>query len=420
MNTRKTSRIFLATIAIAAFTFSLAVRAQAQTEKVLFNIQGGAYGAYPQSFARDAAGNIYGALVQGGNATCSIDCGVIFKLAPNASGQNVETILHTFTNGNDGAQPNSIVVDSSGNLFVSTWAGGVTTCHQGCGAIVELSPIHTGGWSTTVLYDFTGGPNGQKPVVTMMDPQGNLYGFEIGGSYDQIFQLSPSSSGTWTHKTIYKFLGGTDGGIGYPRFMDANGNIFGTAGEGGNTACLGGCGLIFELSPSSSGTWTKTTIYTFAGVPDAAFPTAIVPDGAGNIFGTTGYGGAGSNSLCQEVKGCGTLYELSPSSGGGYTETILHSFNYALDGNYPSSLIFDASNNLYTTLSGGGVGGRGLAEEFTLGSDGIWEYTILHAFSNNKGGGNPFELQLDTSGDVFGITTSGGSKNFGVVFDITP
>lgn len=412
----------LAVLAVLAIAFNFLAFA-GDTEKVLFNFQGASYGRFPQGFVRDTAGNLYGVLLTGGNPTCSTTCGVVYKVAPNASGQIIETILHTFTNGNDGAQPTNIVMDANGNIFVGAHSGGVTSCYQGCGAIVELSPVKTGGWSTTVLYDFTGGPNGQKPVITLIDPQGNLYGFENGGSYNQIFQLSPSSSGTWTHKTIYRFQGGTDGGDGFPSFMDANGNIFGRATEGGNTACPGGCGLVFELSPSSSGTWTKTNLYSFAGPPDGALPWSIVPDGLGNIFGVTSYGGTGTDSHCQILspKGCGTLFELSPSSGGGYTETVLHEFNYVLDGWDPIQLLMDSAGNIYVDASAGGVGGSGVVLKFTLDtSDGIWDYSALRSFAGGNGGGFPFQLQLDSVGDVFGVGASGGGKGYGLLFELLP
>ncbi len=414
------SRIFLMALVAIAFTLTSAASAQ-YTEKVLFNIQGGAYGTSPEAFVRDATGNIYGVFLAGGNSTCSTTCGLVYKLSPNGSGQMIETILHTFTGGADGSQPRNILMDANGNLFVSAWTGGTASCLDGCGAIVELSPIKSGGWKTTVLFDFGGsssGGGGVHPILTLIDAQGNLYGHEDGDHYGHVFELSRSSSGTWTHKVIYRFLGGSDGGAGYPSFIDANGNIFGRALESASGACPGGCGLIFELSPGSSGTWTKTNTYTFAGTPDGGYPFALVPDGNGNMFGVTIEGGSGTNSICVQINGCGTLFELSPSSGGGYTETVLHDFNNVLDGYSPATLAGDNAGNLYVAPGGGGVAGGGVALEFTLGSDGIWEYTTLHSFGGGRGGNNPSLILLDSSNDVFGLAF-GGSK-YGVVFELSP
>lgn len=111
---------------VAAVVFTLADARAADTEKVVFNFQGGAYGSGPANIVRDSAGNIYGALSAGGNTTCTATCGVVYQLSPNASGQLVESILHVFTGGNDGAQPNRLFMDAKGNLFVSAFVGGLT------------------------------------------------------------------------------------------------------------------------------------------------------------------------------------------------------------------------------------------------------------------------------------------------------
>lgn len=406
-------RIVVAVLMIIAVSLN-AAWAQ-DTEKVLFNFQGGAYGRGPQNIVFDSAGNIYGTLTVGGSKTCSSTCGVVYKLSPNANGQLTESILHVFTGGNDGAQPDGILMDAKGNLFVSAYAGGVAGCADGCGAIVELSPLKAGGWSTTVVYDFPGGVGGYHPYLTVIDLQGNLYGYETGGPYGQVFELSPSSSGTWAYKTIHVFKGGSTGISGFPYFSDSSGNIYGTA-AGGNTStyCPQNCGMVFKLSPSSSGTWTYTILYNFLGVPDGYQPGQIIPDGAGNIFGITGSGGS-YTSICGD--GCGTLFELSPSSGGGYTETVLHSFNSTLDGRIPDSIAMDSTGNLYTATYLGGVGEYGVVLKFTFGSDGIWEYNLLHGFANGEGGGYPFHLTLDSSGNVYGVATSGGTTKDGLLFE---
>lgn len=376
------------------------------TETVLFNFQGGAYGKYPVSFVRDASGNIYGTLNIGGSSTCNANCGVVYKLSPNANGQMTETIIHTFTNGDDGAQPTDVLMDANGNLFVAAYAGGI----KGAGAIVELSPLAGGSWSTRVLYDFAGGIDGNNPRLTFIDAQGNLYGYFRSG---QVFELSRSSYGKWVKKFLYLF-DTSSGSFGLPWAIDASGNVYGIAIFGGNTNCSDGCGIVFELSPASGG-WTETVLYNFAGTPDGSRPQKMIPDGKGNFFGITEQGGGGTNCTV----GCGTLFELSPSSGG-YTETVLHSFNEVLDGYSPQDLHFDSAGNLYVASLGGGVGGKGVVLEFTLGSDGIWEYTTLYSFAGANGGGLPYQIALDSSGDVYGIAGEGGTKSDGVLFELLP
>lgn len=242
-----------------------------------------------------------------------------------------------------------------------------------------------------------------------------MYGYETGGTYGHIFELSPSSSGTWTHKAIHTFKGGSDGDGGFPYFSDSAGNIYGTA-NGGNTStyCLQGCGIVFELSPGFSGSWTYNTLYSFLGTPDGYLPGPIIPDGTGNIFGVTD-GGGRYTSICSD--GCGTLFELSPSSGG-YTETVLHSFNDILDGRVPDSITMDSAGNLYTAVYLGGVAADGVVLKFTLGSDGTWKYTALHAFAGGNGGGDPYGVLLDSSANVYGLASLGGIKKYGVLFEL--
>ena len=408
-------------VAVLAIPLSFVTAAWAAvTEQVLFNFHGGAYGNVPGFFVRDASGNIYGTLGEGGNTTCTGGCGLVYKLTPS-NGHYVESIIHAFTGGNDGASPSGILMDANGNLFVSAPYGGVTKCLHGCGAIVEFSPIKAGGYKMTVLFDFAGGIGGNLPQLTMMDAQGNLYGFANAGTSGEVFQLS-SSGDTWTKKALYIFKGGTDGVAGFPYVIDASGNIYGVAGRGGitNSNCSSGCGVVFELTPTVSGMWTESVLYSFTGTPDGANPNTLLTDGNGNFFGTTENGGTGTNAKCGNFTpfGCGTLFELSPSSGG-YTETVLHDFNAVLDGYIPDALVMDGSGNLFEASFSGGVGGSGVALEFTLGSDGIWEYTNLHSFADGKGGGIPFELLLDSSGNVFGGTAIGGSQNFGTLFELS-
>jgi hypothetical protein len=393
-------------LALATILLLTSFLSAQDTETILFNFQGGSFGKYPVAFALDASGNIYGTLQVGGYPGCNADCGLVYKLSPNANGQMTETILHTFTSKSDGDQPTYLLMDAKGNLFVSAYSGG----DKGLGAIVELSPIAGGSWSTKVLYDFTGGIDGDHPNLTFMDSQGNLYGNFRSG---QVFELSRNSSGKWMKKFLYLF-NTSSGDFGMPWAVDASGNVYGTAFFGGNTNCSEGCGIVFELSPVSGGGWTETTLYNFSGAPDGAYPEKMIPDGNGNFFGFTEQGGSGTKC----ARGCGTLFELSPSSTG-YTESVLHDFNEELDGYSPEDLLMDSAGNLYVSTLGG-VAGEGLVLKFTLASDGIWQYTTLHSFAGGTGGGDPYQLAIDSSGNVYGIAGYGGAKSNGLLYELSP
>ncbi len=420
-------RISLVALTALAFTLTTAAAAQ-YTETMLVNFVGIGYGYDAAALIRDPSGNLYSIVVSAANTNCNKgSCGQIIKLTPNSSGHYTETSIHTFTGGTGGYTPSQIISDAHGNLYGSANYGGTVGagCKKGCGLIFELKPLSAGGWSFTVLYSFVTSIDGETPFLTLMDSAGNLYGGTTGGTHGKgtIFELSPSSSGTWTKTTLYNFQGGTDGTYGEPFVVDASGNLFGVSGQGGtSTACTGGCGYVFELSPSTTGSWTETVAYSFNGAPDGAQPVTLISDGAGNLWGTTFLGGSGTNAKCQEFPpyGCGALFELSPNTSGGWSETIQHDFNFALDAEFPVALETDGTN-FYTTLYSGGVGNSGAVLKFTFNSsDGIWEYTTLHSFANGKGGGGPYFTTVDPSGNVFGTLLFGGSKGLGGIYELSP
>jgi len=137
-------------------------------------------------------------------------------------------------------------------------------------------------------------------------------------------------------------------------------------------------------------------------------------DSSGNLYGTTSGGGAYSN---------GTVYELSPQAGGGWTQTILHSFNdNDVDGYEPyAGLAMDSAGNLYGTTRLGGSQNEGTAFELIPEGGGVWAEKVLHSFGSKSGDGtfpysNPI---LDSAGNVYGTTQQGGSYRSGTVFELT-
>jgi uncharacterized repeat protein (TIGR03803 family) len=205
-------------------------------------------GSYPSDVVIDQSGNLYGTAHGGGDPACySYGCGVVFELTHTPSGW-VETILHTFENAADGAFPSGgLVFASSGNLYGTTSHGG----SNGGGTVYELTPS-SGGWAFKVLYSVNG--NGSGPVGRLaMDSSGNLYGATNSeGAYGRgnIFKLAPPG-GNWTYTSLHDFFGGSGDGA-YPSdspSVDANGNLFGTAGEGGTGSCSYGCGVVWEITP---------------------------------------------------------------------------------------------------------------------------------------------------------------------------
>jgi len=380
-------------------------------ETVLYSFQAGTDGANPSaSLITDSAGNLYGTTTYGGsrNSSCSaFGCGTVFKLDPTGK----ETILHSFSGtSSDGAGPvASLIIDSSGILYGTTEAGGTSSncAWFGCGTIFTLDP--TG--KVTLLHSFQGGTDGEFPFSSLiMDNAGNLYGTTgAGGAVDggTVFELDP----TGKEAVLYSFTYRNDDAFSPTTslIMDTTGNLYGTTEFGGPNAN----GSVFKLDATGS----ETVFYSFPDSDsDGLLPAAsLIMDGAGNMYGTTLYGGTSSN--CGPLR-CGTIFKLDPTG----KETVLYSFQGGTDGENPSaSLIMDGAGNLYGTTIGGSsssyCGSLGCGTVFKVDPTG--KGTVLHGFQGGTDGKNPYaSLIMDGAGNLYGTTESGGTGGVGTVFKV--
>ncbi len=251
-----------------------------------------------------------------------------------------------------------------------------------------------------------------------MDAAGNLYGTAANGGTSGAacggsgcggaFKISRSGS-QFTETVLYNFSGGLDGGQPVDSLVfDAAGDLYGTTTFFGEN----GVGTVFELSPSSGAEWTETTLYTFTGGSDGGRPFGgVIFDHAGNLYGTTQVNG--NNGLCNGV-GCGTVFELSPQGSGNWTFSVLLAFD-GTNGGWPdSSLTFDSAGNLYGTGTFGGKNNHGVVFRLSK-SNGAW--TEAFASFNLQNGGVPSGPLLLNNGFLYGTAEQGGKGN-GVVFDI--
>ena len=194
---------------------------------------------------------------------------------------------------------------------------------------------------------------------------------------------------------------------------DAAGNLYGAAESGG----IYGAGVIYELSPGVGG-WTETILYNFkGGANDGASPHAtLTADAAGNLYGTTVAGGP-HTSACGE--GCGTVFMLSPAPGG-YEETVLFRFNGA-DGAVPyAGVTLDSAGNLYGATISGGSFNAGVVYKLAATS-GTWQQTLLYTFEGRPDGAAPYGTPiLDATGNLYGTTEAGGARNVGIVYMLAP
>ena len=426
-----TYRLLLAVL----FTLALFLPAQAQTFHVLHAFTGGADGYAPTSVVLDGAGNLYGDTGYGGNYESSCNyvgsptgCGVVFKMSHHGSGWIFDP-LASF-NGANGYDPlQALTIAPNGALYGTTFYGGPggPECHYfgpGCGTVFELRPpaslckSFSCPWTISDIHQFVGGPSdGQFPNLgsLTMDAAGNLYGTtENGGEYGDgtAYEMSPTGSG-WTMSILYNFGWAVtwgvnpEGGLVFDKF----GNVYGVTVGGGEYEL----GVAYQLSPSSSG-WNLHPLHSFNDDTDGASPLGTpVLDSSGNIYGTTLRYGANNG---------GTVWELSPTSGGGWNFSVLYAFS---EGEGPiGGLLMDHSGNLYGATENGGANRYGVVFKLSPGNGG-WTYTSLHDFTGGSDGGEPLSnLSMDSAGNLYGVTGYGGLvetncvSGCGVVFEITP
>jgi uncharacterized repeat protein (TIGR03803 family) len=380
---------------------SLAVvgTAGATQEKVLHRFAGTPAADPSSGLVADPLGNLYG-----------VTDGAVYEVSPMTGGwkyQSIATLLSKYD-----LAGGTLARDGAGNLYGATWQGGT----NGCGYVYELSPGSGGTWSFAVLHTFDC-TNGAHASYTMVfDAHGNLYGgANDGGTYLEgvVFELSPGSGGSWTYSVLHNFSNAEGNGPQTGLTFDTKGNLYG----GNETG-------IFELSPNGDGTWTESSAYTFSG-DDGVNPTGdLCWDAAGNLYGTNEAGGKYSS---------GTAFMLSPNPGGGWTSTVLHSFNYKNnnDGYYPDGgLTVDLAGSVYGTAQfGGGTGNSGIVFKLTPGGTGTWTESLLHRFgaTGNKNGTFPLSsLYRDGAGNLYGVTAEGGDSacyspnGCGVVYELVP
>lgn len=354
----------------------------------------------------------------------------------DAGGTPQYSVLHAFGDGEGWNEyGGGLIADADGNLYGVLIHGGTATtfCAGGCGVVFKLSRGADGQWTDSVLYAFQGGPDGAWPSGIVFDAGGNLLGTTYQGGLGSapnhwggtVFKLTPSASGPWTHTVLYSFQGTAqdDGGpLGIP-ILDAAGNLYATTYGTG----ISGRGSIFELSPGSDGAWTETVLYNFNTDPSGAGgPTAgLTADAAGNLYGTV-QGGAG----------CGTVYKLSRDAVGAWTYSVLYSFDNTTD--RPDvctpygGVTLDAQGNLYgaATDAGGDQGNDhayGGVYRLTHAADGTWSETLLHTFYWNgldpapEGVQPTAPLTFDAAGNLYGTTGTGAAPaHDGTVFELSP
>lgn len=304
----------------------------------LFDFTGKSSGIGPSgNLIPDSAGNLYGMATLGGQPC--FGCGTVFKVDRSGNFQ----VLHDFTGRADGAEPinSNLVRDPAGNLYgVTFYGGGIGCSGTGCGTVFKIDSAG----NESILHAFNGTDGANPTGGLIRDSQGNLYGVtEFGGTSNLgvVFKIDANNN----FHVLYQFSGAANGeepsgGL----VRDSAGNLYGLAGGGGDPTCqLVGCGLVYKLDSAG----TLVVLYTFHGADGQAPNGNLIRDAAGNLYGTTYYGGQ---------YGDGTVFELDPFG----NLSLLHEFSGLSDGSNPrAGVTRDAAMNIYGTAANGAyMGGR--------------------------------------------------------------
>lgn len=397
------SALALTTALLASPTIA-ATRTEPQLS-VVYAFNGGADGTGPGGLVFDDAGNLYGTTSSGGSTNCQDGCGTVFKIAADGT----KTTLYSFAGGSDGHLPVGLAVDRNGNIYGTTLGGGsssygtvfkltpdghetilfnfgavfssgvtpssgltigkdgdmygmtqyggLSSCGNGCGTIFKITRHDR----LQTIFAFDQDDGWQPWGGLMADSAGDLYGTTLAGGTGNggtVFKLDPTGAET----VLYNFAGGNRDGFlpEAPPQFDAAGNLYGGTFEGPGSGCSGlGCGIVYKLAPDG----TETLLHVFNtgrngfGGPGFAVPGRVVVDEAGNVYGTTRFGGA--SLTCNATLGCGSVFKVSPDG----VRTTLHNFLGPAkgDGAYPVFGLIRGKgrdrNTLYgTTVTGPNCG----------------------------------------------------------------
>jgi uncharacterized repeat protein (TIGR03803 family) len=319
-----------------------------ERNRTVYTFSGGADGSIPSygPLIFDKAGNLYGTTIYGG----ANQAGVVYKLSPSGGGWK-ETVLYDFPGGNHNSYPASgVIMDRAGNLFGTTfYTHGGTSLG---GGVFELTKSN-GGWAEKLIYTYALG----NDAGLTSDAQGDIFGIGSSGSDPTVFELKPNGTDDgWTSRVIYKFSklarnANPNGTLA----RDTEGNLYGTT-QGNGASGVGG--TVYQLTLLSSGPnkgeYVYHLLHSFTNSTDGSQPAAGVVLAGSTIYGTTYYGGA---------NGQGTVFELS-GSGYEYKERVLWSFDGENGISADDRLLLKAGN-LYGTTEYGGSYNLGVAFELT-------------------------------------------------------
>jgi|ERR1039458_5427366 uncharacterized repeat protein (TIGR03803 family) len=297
-------------------------------------------------------------------------------------------VLHTFKNDITGGYPGPLILDPAGNLLGTTASGGTLFT----GTVFRLAKDG----AFTTIYTFPGVPNGVDPSgALLLDGTGDIYGTTTYGGSAAYCGTVYKLESTGVETVFYSFAGSPDAANPYEGVVrDPAGNLFGTTTYGGTVDA----GTVFKVDPAGN----ETVLYSFGNSPAGQYPQGpVILDSAGNLYGAVQDGAAG-----------GSVFKID--STGNFA--VLYTFKGVPDGSTPSgALVQDRVGNLYGTTYLGGAFGLGTI--FQLDKHG--RETVLHSFAGGRDGANPLGGVIrDSSGDLYGTTLGGGISDLGTIYKL--
>lgn len=332
----------------------------------------------------------------------------------------IYTVIHTFT-GPDGINPSPIIRDAQGNMYGTTYAGGLASCDFGaCGTVFKIDPAG----NESVVFGFPGGAAGSNPIATVTeDAAGNLYGTTEGSGFlglSVVYKIDPNGQ-----ETVLATDTQTGGAVDSPVFVDKKGNLYGMTPYGGDLSCSSdgfGCGMLFGITQSG----IFTMLHAFSGSDGMRPEGGLVQDSKGNLYGVAF---AGGDLNCKTVgfqypddpnnrePGCGTIFKLDVHG----KFTILHTFT-GPEGGGPLGLIIDSAGNLYGIAQNGGdysANPYGLGTIFKVDTT-TNALSVLFIFEppQTNSTGYASLLVRDSKGNLYGAKQHDGAHSTGCLFRI--
>lgn len=365
---------------------------------------GNSRGGAPQAdLVDDGTGNLWGTTSIGS----TYDGGTIFKIDVSTGAITTVADLNPALTGS-GSQ-GALVSDGSGNFWGTARQGAFGATENG-----TIFKINTGTLAVTAIDLVSMGTSPQAGLVS--DSAGNLWGVaSSGGAYNwgTVYKVDPN---TGVITTVVDFAGTTTGGNrgGTPvteLVSDGAGNFWGTTSNGGASQV----GTVFKVN-ASTGAITTVVDFTVAttGSSRGNHPAgALVSDGAGNFWGTTGNGGAHFN---------GTVFEIDISTGA--ITTVLDFARTTTGdnrgGNPFAGLVSDGAGSFWGTTYSGGASSSGTIFKVNASTGVITTVVDFTGGTTGNGrGGNPFaRLASDGSGNLWGTTCASGAAGNGTVFKV--